>query len=267
MSTPTFNQSRRVLDFFDEVGATNEQLQNWLGAGDLQKLMLSADLSKVDREAFRALLAPKQKEISWMPVAEYGHKLRDWNDRFRLGLFEEQINELVAKLPDHAGPHKPTGISLTLGKGLKYDREVVQQIIKYELGKLGVAFADYLDGARISYFPGSEPRKSKTPQLGVALLDIGRFWDSENGVVPRQVREQLKGQRLPALEVDWLMALNPQVFVAINYQTVPGFLAAGLVVGSGGLPYFHRGSDGAFVRGYWDDDQWHFLSVVVFREC
>ena len=36
----------RILGFFDEVEATNEQLQNWLGAGDLQKLMLKADLSK-----------------------------------------------------------------------------------------------------------------------------------------------------------------------------------------------------------------------------
>lgn len=214
-----------------------------------------------------ATLAPRPKSINWTPVSQYADKLRDWNQRFRLGLSEEQISGLV--LPDHAGSHQPTGISLTLGKGLEGNRNVVQQIIEYELSKLGVAFTDYIgkNDRSVKYYRGSEPEKSRKPQLGVALLDIGRFWYPQNGVNVRGVRQQLAGQRLPGLEVDWLMALNAQVFAAIDYETVPGFLAPGLIVYSDGVPVFDWYSGEAYVGDIWDHVRRGGRSVVAFREC
>jgi len=257
-----------MIKLYEVLGKpSTERMQHLLASGDLLKTLAdnAVNLPEIDREAYKLLFTPKPKEINWTPVDQYGAKLRDWNDRFGLDLTDWQMN-VAHNLPDHAGPHQPTGISLTLGKGLKGDRKIVQQIIKYELDKLGVPFDDELDNdARLSYFPGSEPMRSQTPQLAPALLDIGRFWDPQSGVVVRDVREQLWGQRLPALEVDWLMALNPQVFNAIDHETVPGFLAPGLVVGSDSLPCFDRDSEEAVV--YDDGDTtWRFDdSVVVFQ--
>lgn len=267
MSVPTFPHAQKLLSLAPK-DATNVQVQNLIENGDLYHMLFTdADLAKVDRSAFRALLAPPPKSINWTPVSQYADKLRDWNGRFHLGLTEEQISGLAAQLPDHAGPHQPTGITLTLGEGLKGDRKVIQQIIKYELGKLGVSYRDYLEDAHFSYYSGSEPIKEREPHLAPALLDIGRFWDPQNGVVVRKVREQLAGQPLPGLEVDWLMALNPQVLIAIDYETVPGFLATGLVVDSVDVPVFHRDDVEAYVYGGWDGSRWYDFSCVAFREC
>ncbi len=165
MSAPTFKQARRVVDFFDEVKATNEELQNWLGAGDLQKMMLKADLTRVDRQAFHALLNPPPVPIKWGSAIDYVTKIRDWNQRFYLGLSDQQIDELFSVLPAHASPLQPTGISLTLGRGLRYDWEVVMKILEYEIEKLNVRFNPYVDALHVSYFPGSMPATNEGPTL------------------------------------------------------------------------------------------------------
>lgn len=257
----TLAQGQKLLSLVKDV--PSKQVQNLLENGDLLLALAKADGSRIDRAAFNALLAPVPEAIDWTPVSQYADKLRDWNNRFSLGLSDEQIDGLI--LPDHAGPHQPTSITLTLGKGLQHDRKVVRQILKYELNKIGVAFTDYSEDAPTSYFPGSEPADSKQPSLGTALLDIGRFWDSKNGVAPRAVREQFRGQPLPALEVAWLLALNPQVYAAMDGKTVPFMWAPGLVIRSGGVACFGRGAVGAFVRGHRGGNQWGGDSVVVFR--
>lgn len=269
MSTPT--SFPQLVKAWQQLGEPDsEQVQYLLASGLLADLGAAAGphLSGVDRSAFKALLAPPPKSIAWTPVNQYADKLRDWNHRFSLGLTEAQISDLAAELPDHAGPHQPTGIGLTLGKNVKDTRKVIHQIIEYELGKLGVVYTDYIGQSNwsVQYLAGSEPPKDRKPRLSVALLDIGTFWDPQNGVVPNQARRQ-RG-RWPGLEVYWLMALNPQVLNAIDYETIPGFIAAGLVVDSDGVPVFRRGSGGAYVSGRWGGGRWRGGAVVVaFREC
>jgi hypothetical protein len=273
MSTPapaTMAQGQKILALMSQSGASREEIQNFLeGIGDLVVPLLRADYSSIDRAAFHALLAPPLKSIDWTPVSQYAEKIRDWNRRFGLGLSDTQLTAhelLLLDEGDHAGPLLPTSISLTLGKSLQHDWEVVMEILKYEVEKLGVPFKEYFDASCLSYSPGSEPSESKVPQLVPALLDIGRFWDTDNGVVPRKVREQLKGRPLPGLEVAWLLALNPQVFLAMDGKTIPFLCAAGLVVYSDDLLCFDRGSGGAFVSDRWDGDRWYGCSVVAFRE-
>ncbi len=268
MSTPTLPQGQKILSLVPK-DATNDQVQNLIENGDLfRALFTDAGLSNVDRSAFMALLAPPPKQINWRPVADYGLKLREWSDRFGLGLTDVQIDELVAALPDHAGPRQPTSIGVTSGKGLEFDRKVVQPIIKYELAKIGVTYTDYIRqcGLSVKYLPGSEPvHRGRKPQLAPALLDIGTFWDTQNGVVVREARRQYN--RWPGLEVDWLMALNPQVLAAIDYKDIPGFIAAGLVVDSDDMPSFYRAGRKAYVIEGWDGIRWYGHSVVAFREC
>lgn len=57
-SSPTFDQAWHMLSFLRDQKASAAQLQNFFGAGDLLAQMLHTDLSKVDRAAFAALLAP-----------------------------------------------------------------------------------------------------------------------------------------------------------------------------------------------------------------
>lgn len=267
MTTPTsFDQ---MVKAYEQLGKPGSEPMQWLLAsgilGDIgHAIAAGIHLSDVDREALRALLVPPSKPIPWGTAADYAAKLYDWVERFRLGLSPHQIDGLFAELPDHAGPLLPTGITCTLGKGLQHDWKVVMRVIKYELQKRDVKFTEYFDASRLSYFPGSEPVKTKTPQLGVALLDLETFWDPQNGVMPREARRQRS--RWPGLEVAWLLALNPQVAIMMDGKAVPYMFAPGLVVGRGSLPVFSRDDREVYVNGVWDGSPWYRASVVSFRE-
>ena len=135
--------------------------------------------------------------------------------------------------------------------------------LEHEVEALGKRFTPYVNAERVSFFPGSE--QSGGRKLTVALLNLATYWDPTDGVVSNEVRKIEK--RLPGLEVAWLLALNPQVYLAIDYETIPGLIAAGLVVDSDYVPFFERGSDGAYVSGArWAISRWSGNSVVVFRE-
>ena len=201
MSTPaTLAQGQKLLALLSEAGVTTEQVQTLLGNGDLLRLMLTADLPKVDRNQFKALLVPPAVPIDWTPVNQYVDKLHDWNARFKLGLTKRQIDALVTKLPVHAGLLQPTSVTLTTGKGLQHDWSLAMQILEYELHQIGVALTAYVDGSRLTYYAGCEAASDQR-RLAPALLDLERFWDKQNGVSVRQVRGQLRGQPLPTTEV------------------------------------------------------------------
>lgn len=268
MSVPTAAQAQKLLSLIPK-NASSDQLQAILSNGDLfQMLFTDSDLGLVDRRVLGALLAPPPKQINWRPIAEYGPRLREWNAYFGLGLTEAQIDSL--ELPDHAGPHLPTSINLTLGKGLLNDRQVVQQIIAYEMRQIRRKYTDYIgnNGWSVAYYPGCEPTTiNPEPQLAPALLDIGRFWNPKDGVTIPGVRNELAAasEPMPTLEVDWLMAFNPQVLAAIDGKTIPGLIAPGLVVDSGHAPGFHRDGVEAYACVYWDVPRWSGASVVAFR--
>lgn len=267
MSTPaSFQQFAKLYKQLGEPSA--EALQWLLASGLLSDLgaAVGPHLATVDREAFRSLLALKPPVIRWSPVAQYAAKLRDWNRRFDLGLTRAQIDKLAVELPAHAGSHQPTSIALTLGKGLQYDYEVALKILAYEVGKVGVKFTPYVDSSRISAFPGSKVQRMAKPGLGVALLDIGRFWDPVNGVAPCQVREQFRDRPLPGLEVMWLLALNPHVYVAMDGERIPYMFGIGVVVDGEDVLCLSRDSDEVFVYVLLGDLPWCGGSVAVFRE-
>lgn len=267
MSTPASFQQFAKLN--EQLGKPSAEALQWLlESGLLSDLgaAVGPHLAAVDRKAFRSLLAPKPPVIRWSPVAQYAVKLHDWNRRFDLGLRKAEIDILVAALPAHAGSHQPTSIALTLGKGLQHDYEVALKILAYEVGKVGVKFTPYVDSSRVSAFPGSKVQRMAKPGLGVALLDVGRFWDPVNGIVPRQVREQFRDRPLPGLEVLWLLALNPHVYTAMDGKRIPYMFGIGMVVDGESVLCLGCDSADAFVCGYWDEGPWCIGSVVIFRE-
>lgn len=262
MSTPaTVHQASKFVR--DALGdPDSDQMQYLLANSGLFKELARADFSRIDRAAFTALLTATSAANAWRSVEEYADKiaarskLRDW------GLTKAQINSLAANLVDHAGPLQPTGISLWLGRDLAYNWAEAMAWLHDEVTALGEKFTPYVGAGRVSFFSGR--RQIGGRKLTVALLDLQTYWDPTDGVVLNEVRKS--GKRLPGLEVAWLLALNPQVYAGIDYETIPGFIAAGLVVGSDSVPVFGRDSDGAFVLDYWSDGRWGDLSVVASRE-
>lgn len=241
-----------------------EVFQYLIANGDLVKMLQDAGprLSQVDRSAFGALLTPAPASINWTPVSEYVEKiaarskLRGWG--LTKGVIESLASSLVGK--DHAGPLNPLGVQLWLGHDLAYNYDEMNCWLKDEVEARGENFKAYPDASQVSFLPGSElSGKRRAVAVG---LDLQTFWDPTNGVIPRKVRSQRS--RWPGLEVGWLLALSPQVYLAIDYKTIPGFIAPGLVVDSDCVLCFSHVSDDSFVSGNWDDYAWHVSSLVGF---
>jgi hypothetical protein len=261
MSTPvSVPQINKLLELLGNP--SGEKFQYLLANGDLLKPMVDADLSKVDRSAFGAVLTPTSTPITWRSVSEYASKIAEWNKLRGWCLTKTQITAFAKTLVDHLDPLHPTGISLWLGRDLPYNWEEVMACLKLEVEALGESFTPCVGAERVSFFPGSEQTGGR--KLTVALLDLATYWNPTDGVVPNEVRKIEK--RLPGLEVAWLLALNPEVYVAIDYETIPGLIAAGLVVGSDFVPHFELCSDEAYVLGSWAGYGWLVYSVVAFRE-
>lgn len=261
MSTPvSVKQVNKLLELLGDP--SGEKFQYLLANGDLLRPMIDADLTKVDRSAFGVVLTPASASVAWTPVSKYAEriaarsKLRGW------GFTKTQIDAFAASLVDHVGPLQPTGISLWLGRDLQYNWNEAMAWLRDEVTARNDEFRTYFESRQVSFFPGSE--QSGKRKLTVALLDLATYWNPTNGVVPDEVRT--KEAKLPGLEVAWLLALSPQVYPTIDYKTIPGLIAAGLVVGSGSVPGSGRASGEVFVYDYWADNRWYDNAVVAFRE-
>ena len=262
MSTPAFvHQANKFVR--DALGnPDSNRMQILLANSGLFNELAQADFSRIDRAAFTASLTPAHAPIPWRPVSEYAAKISEWNKLRGWGLTKAQITTFARNLVDHLDLLHPTGISLWLGRDLPYNWEEVMACLEHEVEALGKRFTPYVNAERVSFFPGSE--QSGGRRLAVALLDLATYWNPTDSVIPYEVRKIEK--RLPGLEVAWLLALNPQVYLAIDYEATPGLIAAGLVVDSAFVPSFERGSDEAYVYDFWSGYRWYGYSVVRFRE-
>lgn len=265
MSTfASLDQGKQLLGLFQQ--ATVGEIQNFLSNEDLVEAMITADLSKVDRSAFAALLAPAPKSINWTPVSEYAEKIAARSKLRGWGLTMAQIDTFAATLKDHAGPLLPTGISLWLGRDLQYNWDEAIAWLNDEVTARNEKFQPYFYASQLSFYPGSgQSGKRKLTAVG---LDIDTFWDRTNGLNLKETRPHRA--TWPGLEVAWLLALNPQACLEIDRKTIPAFCAPGLVVDSGSVPCFDYDApsfpDGAFVFGSWGIGRKNNASLVSFRE-
>lgn len=262
MSTPaSIHQASKF--FRDALGdPDSDQMQYLLANSRFFKELARANFSRIDFDAFVASLIPTLVPIVWSPVSEYIVKIMKWNQLRGWGLTKTQIDAFAAKLVDHLDLLHPTGMSLWLGHDLYFNWEEVMVCLKLEVEAVGRKFKPHFESNRLSFSPKSE--QSGKRKLTVALLDLETYWKPTEDVRSiGDIREIEK--RLPGLEVAWLLALNPEVYLAIDYETVPGLLAAGLVVNSNLVPVFGHDSSGPDVR-YDVDYGWSFCSVVRFRK-
>lgn len=269
MPTPaTLDQGKKLLELISEY--PQGRIRDLLDNSYLFKALLNCpDLSKVDKKAFSAFLAatqPKpQLSILLTPVSEYVDRIMARSELRGWGFTQTDAKELAAKLHDHYGPLTPTGVSIWLGNNLEFNWTEMIAWIKDEVEDVGFTFEErFSPDYQLSFYPGSE--QSGNRKLGVVDLDLSTFWDPTDGVVSKYVRLKRPESKWPGLEVPLFLALNPQVYVAMDGKTIPYMLAAGLVVYDDSLPGFNRHDRMVYVGGDWDSNHWRNTSVVAFRE-
>jgi hypothetical protein len=217
-----------------------------------------------EESVFPVAIAGTQVPISWCSVGGYADKIAGWNELRRWGFTESQVANLATELAGygHLDSLHPTGVAVWLGHSLAYNWNEAMAVLRMEIEPLGEKFEPYTGAERISFFRGSE--HSGDARLTVALLDLATHWVSGESVVPSEVRQQ--EEKLPGLEIAWLLALNPEVYRLIDYSTVPGLVAGGLVVDAAGVPNFGRDTDEVYVGSGWSSDGLLGTSVARFRE-
>jgi hypothetical protein len=231
MSTSAGINQYAVLD--EKLGKPSAAKMHHILAkgGDLFGMMAEADLSVVDREAFKQLLFPAGAlTIPWTPVEEYLDRIRERNQERQWGLTEKHFGKLEEKLQccPHTGNLKPTGVTLSLGEGLRHDwREAVKWLIDStdSCSEFRGAASNPFNSAFLKEYPGSEPKLG--PYIAPAKLDIGEYWDREDGHRLREVRKP--HHRWPGTEILWLMALNPQVVKLLDGEQLPYLMMPGLL--------------------------------------
>lgn len=238
-----------------DAGLSTEMVEKVIKYPYLGKRMVDAI------DVYPSQESPKSS-IPWTPVADYAYHIMARSQLRGWGFTPDDAYKLSAKLHDHDGPLTPTGVSIWLGKNLGYNWTEMTTWIEDEVKKLGFTFHTYFDTNRLSFLAGSEHAGKR--KLDVVDLDIATFWDPTNGVIPGNVRSTRS--KWPGLEVATLLALNPQVYVAMDGKTIPYMFAPGLVVDSDYLPRFYRSARKVYADGGWAVYRWYCTSVVAFRE-
>lgn len=259
-------QGKQLLELFS--GATTDQVQNFVQAGDLLQMMSRADLARVDRQAFAALLNPPA-QISANPltaVDEYVERIMARSELRGWGFTCEHADQLRDQLADrdHAGPLTPVGVTIWREGDLAHNWAESLAWWSDEMKAIGLKPVDYLSSLKPKLYHNRE--SSLRPILSACGLDFQTFWDSEGGIVPRDVRSAHPMRKWPATEVIDFLALNPHYAALMDGESIPFLMAAGLVVDSDYVPYFGRHDRGVYALYRWDGGRWHGTAMVAFRE-
>lgn len=263
---PTFPQIMSFLDLIKSQNLSPEQFQKSLENGDLFKQMLNCpDLSKISKDAFAEILVPKPElTLPWTPAKELVDRIMKRSQKRHWGFTTADADKLARTMHDHFGDLYPTSIKLWLGKTLKFNWSELILWIKDEVEALGYEFNKYLEVSLLAFFPGSEMSGKKS--LDVVDLDLQTFWNHKDGIIA--IDERPKCKKWPGLEVATLLALNPQIHIMMDGETVPYMLSAGLVVDSGRfLSHFDCHGRRIYVSTGSVTYRWYYTTMVAFREC
>lgn len=244
MPTPaSFDQAKKLLDLFG--GSDSRQMQDLIAHGYLlQDLLACPDLGKVNRTDFRALLHPEAASVAWTPVEDYADRIAARNDLCGWGLTSAQISLFGSSLNPHADLLKPAGLSLWLGRDLKYNWVQAVAWLEDEIRALDSLLRIYISSDRVTFWPGCEIKGPA--RLRPVRLDMSTTWHPSEGLIPAKVRLN-RDMDLAGLEVAWTLALSPQIYLAIDGRMFPAMLAAGLAVDTTGVPTFDYNVNGPYL--------------------
>ncbi len=235
---PTADQIMTLLKLFLDREMTSDQLQEVFRNGHLVKALIAhaGDLAKVDRVAFEEVLASGgsfgKRPIPWTSPQEYLDRVdrraavREW----RLPTWSGERDRLHRQFDhaNHRGPFqlRPMGIQLWLGRTLEYNMIEALAWLTDELRGLGSSLVFDFEPGLIKFYPGCS--FEGPPFMKATTLDLMRHWDPVGGAHLQNLDTTVG---CPGLEVIWLLALNPQVALAMNGKNVPYMIAPGLLVG------------------------------------
>jgi hypothetical protein len=263
VSTPaTLKQTRKLLSLFGDDPST-EDVQNVLSNGDLIQKMLTADLSKVDRDQFAAALRPPMPRLNYTPVADLVDRIMERSSLRGWGFTKRHAVELHVQLAerDHIGPLAPVSVRIWRGRDLAYNWGESLVWLEDEVKAQGLEYHQYAYSVP-TFYPGSEIKgRHSLTAVGLGFS----FWNSENGFFPHQVRP--KQACWSSLEVPDFLCLNPQLLHFMNGKTFPFLMSAGLVEGSNNVPFFYRDDErGFFILADSFDDRWQSAAMVHVHE-
>ena len=263
MTTPATWKQRGKLDTLFGDDPSSDQIQQVLANGDLFKLLLTADdLSKVDRDAFAALLKPSVPQPSYTAVSDYVDRIMARSELRGWGFTQKHADALWLELEghDHAGPLAPIGVKMWLGRDLAFNWAERIAWLNDTIAAEGLAYCKYFDSTP-TFHPGSEIKGRLS--LAAAGLDLS-LWDRQNGLVPNEVRP--KQSCWPSFEVPDLLCLNPSLMHVMDGENFPFLMAPGLVADSVNVPGFLRYGREVSVYCSWPDGGWYDSAMVTSRE-
>jgi hypothetical protein len=260
MSEASLKQAKQVLDLLS--GMSTDEVQNLIKRGDLVKMLAQADVSRIDSDAFAALLKPPVPQPSYTAVSDYVARIMARSELRGWGFTQKHADSLSAQLEghDHAGPLAPVGVKMWLGRDLTFNWAERIAWLKDIVAAEGLTYYQYLDSTP-TFHPGSEIKGNLS--LAAAGLDLS-LWHRQNGLVPNEVRAQQSCW--PSLEVPDLLCLNPSLMHVMDGENFPFLMAPGLVVGSDRVPLFARDGREVYVFYYWAVGRWYFTAMVRSRE-
>ncbi len=268
MTKASLAQGKQLLELF--AGATTDEVQRLIAAGDLLKLMMQVDLSRIDREAFAALLISPPPALFCTPQEVLGRFLiyqgeNDWP--FGLDI----LSQLRETMPtNHVSDlNKVLALDVWLGD-LPTTFEALAGWIEYEQRQAGNGFWRWGElRSDAKYLCLLDPKRyGKLPSVKWVELDMLANWDKRNGTQPRDVRDP---KTSAGRQVMTAFAIHPAYPPAIDYETIPGAWMAGLQANIPGseawalVPILRwYGHDRkVYLRADWDD--YRYRGTTPFR--
>lgn len=256
-------QAKQVISLVDKF--SHDQVQNLITNGDLLKIMMGADLARVDRKAFVDVVVP---EFS-VPSGWFTH-VDQLVDRIAVrpkseGFTRKQLDGLRRALygHDHAGKYQPVTVDLWYGT-LPDTRDATIRWFADECRNLGLNPYDYLSAVKLGFYPGSEYRGGR--KLAPAGLDLLAYFDPKDGIVPNRILTP--SERWPGFVVLQTLNLNPQLIPKLGTDEFPpyGLMMPGLVADDGGVPFVDRSERYAYVYCSWASSTWDYTALPRDRE-
>lgn len=202
--------------------------------------------------------------ISWTPVEQYAQLIMERSDQRGWGFQKFDALHLALKLNKHSNLLTPTSVNIWLGKDLAHNWLEAIFWIKDRVELLNYDLQLFFESSQLSFLNGSAPHKNGQIGMNVVELDLKTFWGHIDNSIPWW-HTQSNNISWPSLEIAWLLALNPQIFIGMDGKTIPYLLASGLTIDENDIPCFHRDGRklciGHSLRGH----NWQKESLVCYK--
>lgn len=264
---PYKNKERRMFEFLEIADLSNKQFTHFLESAHYRQLIYNcSDLKKIDVPQLKALLENEPTKIEWTPVRQYAEKILKRSDERGWGFTKSDVMDFDSKLSIHSNSLRPIGVDIWLGKDLEINWSEAISWLSDEVSALSYDLQIYFKPSQVSFMPNCEKKGRKS--LNEVGLDLATFWDPICGISPFKIKKTKP--IWPGLEIVWLLALNPQVFINMDGLNIPYLIVPGLSIDSVCLPCFYNDSNVHKVHAFcdWNDGrQWKSASMVTFDEA